>query len=181
MENILLKYMTERMNEEKSSKREPGPVITLSREYGCYASRIAEILSQRLSQLSQKDKKAVKWQVVSNEILEEAAKKLEAEGISVEVINLRTLRPMDTSSIIKSVKKTNRLVTVEEGWPTCGIGAEIISLISESSAFDYLDSPPVRVTGVDVPMPYAVNLEHAALPHEENIIKAVKKTLFRNK
>ncbi len=111
----------------------------------------------------------------------EAAKKLEAEGISVEIINLRTLRPMDTSAIIKSVKKTNRLVTVEEGWPTCGIGAEIVSLISESSAFDYLDSPPVRVTGVDVPMPYAVNLEHAALPHEENIIKAVKKTLFRNK
>lgn len=86
MENILLKYMTERMNEEKSSKREPGPVITLSREYGCYASRIAEILSQRLSQLSQKDKKAVKWQVVSNEILEEAAKKLEVEPLKISHI-----------------------------------------------------------------------------------------------
>lgn len=111
----------------------------------------------------------------------QAAKVLEAEGISVEVINLRTLRPLDTATIISSIKKTSRLVTVEEGWPTCGIGAEIISIITESSAFDYLDSPPVRITGVDVPMPYAVNLEQLAIPHEASIIKAVKKTLFRNK
>lgn len=112
----------------------------------------------------------------------EAAKELEAkEGISVEVINLRSLRPLDTATIIKSVKKTNRLVTVEEGWPRFGVGSEIISLIMESSAFDYLDSPPVRVTGADVPMPYAVNLEKLALPGIENIINAVKKTCYRNK
>jgi len=111
----------------------------------------------------------------------EAAKKLEAEGISVEVINLRTLRPLDIPTILKSVKKTSRLVSVEEGWPTCGIGAEILSLVTESSAFDYLDAPPVRITGVDVPMPYAVNLEHNAIPHEDSIIRGVKKTLYRNK
>lgn len=111
----------------------------------------------------------------------EAAKKLEAEGISVEVINLRTLRPLDVPTILKSVKKTSRLVSVEEGWPTCGIGAEILSTVTESSAFDYLDSPPVRITGVDVPMPYAVNLEHNAIPHEDSIIRGVKKTLYRNK
>lgn len=111
----------------------------------------------------------------------EAAKELEAEGISVEVINLRTLRPMDTPTIFKSVKKTGRLVTVEEGWPTCGIGAEVIAAVTESSAFDYMDAPAVRVTGVDVPMPYAVNLEKAALPQLENIKSAVKKTLYRNK
>lgn len=111
----------------------------------------------------------------------DAAKELEKEGISVEVVNLRTLRPLDTETIIKSVKKTSRCVTVEEGWPTCGIGAEIIAVLNESSAFDYLDSPVIRVTGVDVPMPYAVNLEKLALPSKEDIINSVKKAVFRNK
>jgi len=111
----------------------------------------------------------------------EAAKQLEAEGISVEVINLRTLRPMDTATVLSSIKKTSRCVTVEEGWPTCGIGAEICGLINDTHTFDYLDSPVVRVTGADVPMPYAVNLERLALPQVEHIVKAVKKTLYRKK
>jgi pyruvate dehydrogenase E1 component beta subunit len=107
----------------------------------------------------------------------EVAKNLEKEGISVEVINLRTLRPMDRGTIIDSVKKTNRLVTVEEGWPQCGIGAEIAGIVMESEAFDYLDAPVERITGADVPMPYALPLEKAALPQIDDITAAVKRTL----
>ncbi len=111
----------------------------------------------------------------------EAAKVLEKEGISAEVINLRTLRPLDTKTVVDSVKKTSRLVTVEEGWPQCGVGGEICALIMESEAFDYLDAPPERVTGADVPMPYAANLEKAALPQIEDIVSAVKRTTYRAK
>lgn len=107
----------------------------------------------------------------------EVAKNLEAEGISVEVINLRSLRPMDRDAIINTVKKTNRLVTVEEGWPQSGVSAEIISVVMESDAFDYLDAPVERVCGADVPMPYALPLEKAALPQIEDITAAVKRTL----
>eukprot|EP00607_Mallomonas_marina_P006940 CAMPEP_0182429242 /NCGR_PEP_ID=MMETSP1167-20130531/25616_1 /TAXON_ID=2988 /ORGANISM="Mallomonas Sp, Strain CCMP3275" /LENGTH=334 /DNA_ID=CAMNT_0024612639 /DNA_START=159 /DNA_END=1163 /DNA_ORIENTATION=- len=109
----------------------------------------------------------------------EAAKVLEKEGISIEVVNLRTLRPMDRDAIVKSLKKTNRLVTVEEGWPQCGVGAEISAAICESDAFDYLDAPIERVTGADVPMPYSIPLEKAALPQMEDTISAVKRTLAR--
>jgi pyruvate dehydrogenase E1 component beta subunit len=111
----------------------------------------------------------------------EVAKNLEKEGISVEVINLRTLRPLDRETIINSVKKTNRLVTAEEGWPQCGIGAEIGAIIMESDAFDYLDAPVERITGADVPMPYAIPLEKAALPQIDDITTAVKRTLSRSK
>jgi len=107
----------------------------------------------------------------------EVAENLKKEGISVEVINLRSLRPLDREAIVKTVKKTNRLVTVEEGWPQCGIGAEIAAIIMESEAFDYLDAPVERITGADVPMPYAINLEKAALPQIEDITRAVKRTL----
>jgi len=107
----------------------------------------------------------------------EVAKNLEAEGISVEVINLRTLRPLDRKAIVDTVKKTNRLVTVEEGWPQCGIGSEIAALLMESEAFDYLDAPMERITGADVPMPYALPLEKLALPQVEDITRAVKRTL----
>lgn len=110
-----------------------------------------------------------------------AAEELEKEGVSVEVVNLRTLRPMDTTTVLNSIKKTSRCVTVEEGWPTCGIGAEICALINDTSAFDYLDSPVVRVSGADVPMPYAINLEKQALPQIENIVNAVRKTVYRQK
>jgi pyruvate dehydrogenase E1 component beta subunit len=109
----------------------------------------------------------------------EAAEKLAAEGISVEVINLRTLRPLDVTAIIASVKKTSRLVTVEEGWPQHGVGAEICALIMETDAFNYLDAPVERITGADCPMPYAINLEVAALPQIDTIVAAVKRTVAR--
>lgn len=109
----------------------------------------------------------------------EVAKELEKEGISVEVINLRSLRPLDKDAIIASVKKTNRLVTVEEGWPQCGIGAEIAALVVESDAFDYLDAPIERVTGADVPMPYAIPLERLALPQMEDVKAAIQRTMAR--
>src|SRR6202012_311277 len=103
-----------------------------------------------------------------------AAEALAADGIEAEGINLRSLRPMDTATIINSVKKPNRIVTVEEGWPFAGIGAEINMQVLEH-AFDWLDAPPVRVHGVDVPLPYAANLEKLALPQPDWIVDAVKK------
>ena len=108
----------------------------------------------------------------------EAAEILAAEGIDAEVINLRTLRPLDTATIIASVKKTNRLVNVEEGWPVAGIGSEICAIIMEQS-FDDLDAPVVRVTGADVPMPYAANLEALALPKAQDIVEAAKSVCYR--
>ena len=99
----------------------------------------------------------------------EAAEMLKIQGIEAEVINLRTIRPLDRETIINSVKKTNHLITVEEGWPQHGVGAEISTIIMESDAFDYLDAPVSRITGADVPMPYATNLENAAIPHVNDI------------
>lgn len=107
----------------------------------------------------------------------QAAEKLAEQGISAEVINLRTLRPLDTETIINSVKKTNRLISVEEGWPYAGMGSEMAALMMES-CFDHLDAPVVRVHGADVPMPYAANLEKLALPQEEHIIDAAKKVTY---
>ncbi|KAK6043155.1 Transketolase, pyridine binding domain protein [Cooperia oncophora] len=106
-----------------------------------------------------------------------AAKELEALGVSAEVINLRTLRPLDFDSIQTSVMKTNHLVTVEQGWPFAGIGAEICAQVSESAAWDYLDAPVLRVTGVDVPMPFAHHLEAACLPQASHVVAACKKSL----
>ncbi|CAF2614493.1 unnamed protein product [Rotaria sp. Silwood2] len=107
----------------------------------------------------------------------EAAKKLEENGIDCEIINLRTLRPLDEEIIKISVKKTHHLVPVEFGWLQCGIGSEIISRICESDAFDYLDAPPIRVAGADVPLPYAVTLEQNSVPQVSNVIKTVKHVL----
>jgi pyruvate dehydrogenase E1 component beta subunit len=104
----------------------------------------------------------------------QAAEALAEQGISAEVINLRSLRPLDTATIVESVKKTSRLVTVEEGWPFAGIGAEVAMQIMEH-AFDYLDAPPVRVHGLDVPLPYAANLEKLALPQVAWVVDAVRK------
>ena len=105
-----------------------------------------------------------------------AAETLAAQGIEAEVINLRSLRPLDTDTIVASVKKTSRLVTVEEGWPYAGIGAEVAMRVIEH-AFDWLDAPPVRVHGTDVPLPYALNLEKLALPQPEWVVDAVKKLI----
>ena len=101
-----------------------------------------------------------------------AAEELAAQGIEAEVINLRSLRPLDTSTVVESVKKTSRLVTVEEGWPYAGIGAEVSMQVMEH-CFDWLDAPPVRVTGLDVPLPYAANLEKLALPQPKWVVDAV--------
>jgi pyruvate dehydrogenase E1 component beta subunit len=103
-----------------------------------------------------------------------AAEALAEQGIEAEVINLRSLRPFDTATVVESVKKTNRIVMVEEGWPFAGIGAEVAMQVIEH-AFDWLDAPPVRVHGADVPLPYAANLEKLALPQPEWVIDAVKK------
>jgi pyruvate dehydrogenase E1 component beta subunit len=109
----------------------------------------------------------------------QAAEVLAKEGIEAEIIDLRSLRPLDTTTVVESVKKTNRVVTVEEGWPICGIASEISTQVMEQ-AFDYLDAPPARVTGKDVPMPYAANLEKLALPSVEDVIAAAKAVLYRS-
>lgn len=111
----------------------------------------------------------------------QAAEMLKKEyDIDVEVLNLRTLRPLDRPAIIESVKKTNRIVSVEEGWPQHGIGSEIAALLMESEAFDYLDAPMERVTGADVPMPYSVAIEAMAVPQVPDIVKAVLNACYRN-
>jgi len=108
----------------------------------------------------------------------EAAEILAGEGIEAEVIDLRTIRPLDTETIVASVKKTNRLVSVEEGWPFAGIGAELSALMMEQ-AFDDLDAPVVRVHGKDVPLPYAANLEKLALPQVEDVVRAAKAVCYK--
>ncbi len=107
-----------------------------------------------------------------------AADALAKEGIEAEVIDLRTIRPMDTETILASIRKTHRCVTVEEGWPQSGIGAEIMAIVMEG-AFDDLDAPVVRVTGKDVPMPYAANLEKLALPTVDDVVSAAKAVCYR--
>ena len=106
----------------------------------------------------------------------EAAQKLSLDGIEVEVIDLRTIQPLDIETILNSVKKTNRLVVVEEGWGFAGIASEVCSQVVEN-AFDYLDHEPLRVSAEFVPLPYAENLEKQCLPTVEKIVTAVKKTL----
>lgn len=108
-----------------------------------------------------------------------AADALAEDGIEVEVIDLRTIRPLDTDLILSSLRKTNRLVTLEEGWPFAGVGAEIAS-IAMTHGFDDLDAPVLRVTGADVPMPYAANLEALALPQVAQVIDAIKQVCYRS-
>jgi pyruvate dehydrogenase E1 component beta subunit len=107
----------------------------------------------------------------------QAAEALAEEGIQAEVIDLRTIRPLDVATIVASVKKTNRLVSVEEGWPLFGMGAELAAAMMEH-AFDHLDAPVHRVTGKDVPMPYAANLERMALPQTDDVIRAAKAVCY---
>ena len=107
-----------------------------------------------------------------------AAEELAKQGIDAEVINLRSLRPFDTETVVNSVKKTNRLVSVEEGWPFAGIGSELAAQMMEQ-AFDWLDAPVKRVHGLDVPLPYAANLEKLALPQPENIVEAAREVCNR--
>ena len=167
----------------KSAIRDPNPVIFLENEilYGQsfevpddedWTLPIGKAKIERPG----KDVTLVAFSIAVG-ICMEAAEKLAAEGIDAEVINLRTVRPIDVETLVASVKKTNRIVTVEEGWPTCGIGAEINQLIIEH-AFDDLDAPPTRVSGADVPMPYAANLEALALPKAHNVVEAAKAVCY---
>ena len=109
----------------------------------------------------------------------EAAEILAAEGIDAEIIDLRTIRPLDTDTLLHSVKKTNRLISSEEGFPFAGIGSELAAQMMEQ-AFDHLDAPVIRVTGKDVPMPYAANLEKLALPQANDIVAAARQACYRN-
>jgi pyruvate dehydrogenase E1 component beta subunit len=108
----------------------------------------------------------------------QAAEELEKAGISAEIIDLRTLRPFDIETVVASVKKTNRIVAVEEGWPFAGIGAEVAAIMMEE-CFDWLDAPVKRVAGKDVPLPYAANLERLAVPQVEDIVAAAREVAYR--
>ena len=108
----------------------------------------------------------------------QAAEELEKAGVSAEVVDLRSLRPLDVETVVASVKKTNRVVSVEEGWPFAGIGAEIAAIVMEE-CFDWLDAPLKRVTGKDVPLPYAANLERLAVPQVEDIVAAAREVTYR--
>lgn len=173
----------------KAAIRDPNPVVVLENElvYGVSfpVSKEAqdkdftiEIGKAKIMKPG-KDVTLVAFSRMVGEALEAAAA-LAKEGIDAEVINLRSIRPFDRQAIIDSVKKTNRIVSIEEGWGQHGIGAEIAGIIMETEAFDYLDAPLERVTGTDVPMPYAENLEKLCLPQVEDIIAATKRTLARN-
>ena len=163
----------------KSAIRDPNPIVFLENEvmYGqsfdCPTSNEFTLpIGKAKVEKNGSDVTIVAFSIMVGKALE-AANELEKNGINVEVINLRTLRPLDLETIINSVKKTNRLITCEEGFGYSGIGAEISSLIQEN-AFDWLDAPVLRVHGKDVPMPYAENLEKLALPQTSDIINKAK-------
>jgi pyruvate dehydrogenase E1 component beta subunit len=108
----------------------------------------------------------------------QAARRLEKDGVAAEVVDLRTLRPLDVDAIVASVKKTNRVVYLEEGWAFAGIGAQIVATVQEE-AFDWLDAPVLRITQADTPMPYAKNLEQIAKPSVDHVVAACEKVLYR--
>jgi pyruvate dehydrogenase E1 component beta subunit len=169
----------------KAAIRDPNPVIFLENEIVYGRSFPVPKLDDFVLPIGKarvikkgKDVTLVAHSICVGLILE-AAEKLAAEGIDAELIDLRTLRPLDTATVIESVKKTNRIVTVEQGWPVCSIGSEIASVVA-LEAFDWLDAPPTKITGKDVPMPYAANLEKLALPHVDDIVAAVKAVCYRD-
>jgi len=168
----------------KSAIRDPDPVIFLENEvmygqsFNCPDSEDFLIpIGKANIEKEGNDVTIIAFSIMVGRSIE-AANILKENGINAEVINLRTLRPLDTETIINSVKKTNRVVTCEEGFPFSGIGAEISAMITEK-AFDWLDAPIIRVTGKDVPMPYAANLEKLALPQVEDIVKACKNVCYK--
>jgi pyruvate dehydrogenase E1 component beta subunit len=167
----------------KSAIRDPNPVVFLENEimYGAsfdvptsddFTIPIGSAKIEREGD----DVTITAYSIMVGKALE-AAEELAKDGISAEVINLRTIRPLDIGKIVNSVKKTNRLVSVEENWPYAGIGSEMAAVMMEN-AFDYLDAPVERVCAADVPMPYAENLEQLALPQPEDIVKAVRKVTY---
>jgi pyruvate dehydrogenase E1 component beta subunit len=168
----------------KAAIRDPNPVIFLENEmlYG-HSGEVPKLddyvipIGKARIVRSGKDVTLISWSNGMTYALK-AADELAKEGIEAEVIDLRTLRPMDTETIVASVKKTGRAVTVEEGWQQSGVGAEIAARIMEH-AFDYLDAPVARVSGKDVPMPYAANLEKLALPNVAEVVAAAKAVSYR--
>jgi pyruvate dehydrogenase E1 component beta subunit len=168
----------------KSAIRDPNPVIFLENEILYGQSFPVPKLDDYLvpigrAQIAREgsDVTLVAWSMGMTYALK-AADALAQDGINAEVIDLRTLRPMDIGTIVESVKKTGRVVTVEEGWRQSGVGAEIAARVMEE-AFDWLDAPVARVAGKDVPMPYAANLEKLALPSVEEVVEAAKAVCYR--
>jgi pyruvate dehydrogenase E1 component beta subunit len=168
----------------KAAIRDPNPVIFLENELLYGASSPVPKLNDYVLPIGRarvvragNDITLVAWSMGMTYALK-AADELAKENISAEVIDLRTLKPMDTETVIESLKKTGRLVTIEEGWKQSGVGAEIAARVMEE-AFDYLDAPVMRVTGEDVPMPYAANLEKLALPSVAKVVEAAKAVSYR--
>jgi len=173
----------------KSSIRDDNPVVFLENEISYNESYPLSVEAQSPDFLIPLGKAKIEVQGTDITIVSfsrqvgnciKAAALLKNEGISAEVVNLRTIKPMDVATVITSIQKTGRLVTVEEGWPQSGVGAEIIAQANEH-AFDFLDAPPERLTGADVPIPYSAPLEARAMVQVENIVNAVKRVCFRNK
>jgi pyruvate dehydrogenase E1 component beta subunit len=172
----------------KASIRDPNPVVMLEHElmYGESFEVSEEAMSKDFVipfgkakiEREGKDITIVAFSKAVGISLQ-AAKELEAKGISAEVINLRTVRPLDRETIIKSVKKTNRVMTVDESFPMCNIGAEIAAVIMESEAFDYLDAPLERVSCADIPMPYAKHLEVATQPQVSDVVQVAQRVCAR--
>ena len=168
----------------KAAIRDPNPVIFLENEilYG-HSSPVPKLddflvpIGKAKITRAGNDVTIIAWSMGMSYALK-AADELAKDGIDAEVIDLRTLKPMDTETIITSVQKTGRAVTVEEGWQQSGVGAEIAARIVEH-AFDYLDAPVARVSGKDVPMPYAANLEKLALPSVAEVVEAAKAVCYR--
>ncbi|HET7023247.1 MAG TPA: pyruvate dehydrogenase complex E1 component subunit beta [Xanthobacteraceae bacterium] len=168
----------------KSAIRDPNPIVFLENEILYGQSFPVPKLDDYLVPIGKakiarpgSDVTIVAWSMGMSYALK-AADELAKDNISAEVIDLRTLKPMDAESIIESVKKTNRVITVEEGWRQSGVGAEIAAIVTEG-AFDWLDAPVTRVTGKDVPMPYAANLEKLALPSVADVVAAAKAVCYR--
>ena len=167
----------------KSAIRDPNPVLVLENEilYGAAGpvpkveDWLVPIGKARIARPG-KDVTIVSWSRGMVYALE-AAERLAQDGIEAEVIDLRTIRPLDMETVLASVRKTNRIVTVEESWPVCSVGSEICAQVA-IQAFDYLDAPPAKVSGADVPMPYAANLERLALPNAEHVVEAAKSVLY---
>ncbi|MGA9083099.1 MAG: transketolase C-terminal domain-containing protein, partial [Pseudolabrys sp.] len=167
----------------KAAIRDPNPVIFLENEilYG-HSSPVPKhdfVLPIGKAKIARagNDVTIIAWSAGMTYALK-AAEELANDGIDAEVIDLRTLKPMDTDTILSSVQKTGRAVTVEEGWQQSGVGAEIAARIAEH-AFDYLDAPVARVSGKEVPMPYAANLEKLALPSVAEVVEAAKAVCYR--
>jgi pyruvate dehydrogenase E1 component beta subunit len=169
----------------KAAIRDPNPVLILENEilYGTSgpvpvsADYVVPIGKAKVVRAG-KDVTITAFSIMVGKALA-AAEALAKIGIDAEVIDLRSIRPLDTATIVQSVKKTNRLVSCEEGWPFAGIGAELGMQMMEQ-CFDWLDAPVKRVHGLDIPLPYAANLEKLALPQTDHIVEAAKSVLYKN-